>query len=669
MPSALCVSHLSATPRVLTISGIATTNLGGPFRREGAMTGNSVYEAKNSLAAKNQNDVFAVHNMRYYQFRADVFYVPVGSYGSTQAAFHGFSAGDTWSASGGATGTFAEDGFSTDTFVQLVVNNGTVGLGEIITITSGAAINETAVSTAAQSQGGDVGSEGEWVVVFKPQTTPKAAYSYSGIFPIRIGSELGLCSLFISSTDFIHAVTYTPSMGWAESGQIDATGDTVSDRFGVGSVLEETLSMRVNATVGKSAWYFYNPTTGTGSKVESTNLGTNSGNVYTHNSRCVMWRGGVYAFVVGANPSSPANIIGYLIKLSGGAWTVVRQLNSTVSAANIFAPSSGRPIQQLFVNNGSLYAIYVGQNNAPNPDNFGVVLTRFFIDGANVSTDTFNDVDVANDKFSQDMLGVAIGQSPSPNAGLAWINAMARFIQDSETNNPDGIQRTFLYLSLLGVGAANSMELFLFEGFKDVTDVTYTWNGTNTIVTSGQSSILPGSWVKIDNDPSKPSFRVSSVTANSLLIEQINSIPIPSGNGIRAIPPLGFVSQGSSGGINQLAFPSVMPPSGGNFFTKGQNTIDIVSHAKAIDAVQFTLKPEGGGTMVVRLYHGVNGVDPEVQSPLKNPSSGTLVVEGSAHRITGIVADGTPFTVELDLVAAGLNPGDVKGVTPRISLT
>lgn len=643
MPDVLATDFRGATPAGFAINGTTVSQLGGDLHRE-ATEGDglgAIWRHDDNRLLKFWGKAFLWHNQRIYEFDSDAFYVTVGSYSSTQAAFHAFAAGDTWSASGGASGTFAEDGVSTDAFVILLVSSGTVGSGETITITSGTANNETADSTAAQTQGGALGYEGEWKTVHTLTATLSSALSHTGLTAGPVGNVMKAFGVFLddTATPEFGSIVYNPVADtWTETTGIGVAPASSSNEFGPTRLVFGSLWGPLEGNSGAAGvmyWFEYSPTSDSVT-VSSKTVTAASSEPYRSNlgSNVISWKGRIFSIV--SHPTGSGTL--ELVEFSGGTWSQVWQSTGNASFpmpignAN-FPDSHGK---KLFVAGDSLYGLVMGCN-AVGATNRGWYALKWVIVGGSVFSDT-----MPSSVFAATSNDLALFLLPSSlaitSATLVAHNNRWRVTFDTVTNDPDGAVKHILYN--VGDPTGGSAGGYQFPGLETLSDVTYTWDGTTTVVISGASSVAVGDWIGAPGD-NEQLFQVSAVDPGvdiTILNTQSLTIPTSTGDAISLQP---FTSVGNISGSSEYAFSEDDRGGGMRVFTPGEKAVDIESIVKSVASEEIRYRAFGGGSVDIEpFYSSQENGKPDTQATASNPSEGSL----SGGVITGVTADGAQKT-------------------------
>ncbi len=674
MANELTIAYREATIAVFTGQGASSLQLGGPLDRESSQgTGSAAnYRHEVNRGVQIDNKVFAWHGSRIYKFDSSAYYAPVSGYSTTQAAFHAYSAGDAWTASpSGATGTFLEDGVSTDTFVKVLVSSGTLTLNDTITVT---ASGETANVDATQTQRGSAGKEGEWGAVHVLAAALASNLAHSGLYAMPVSGAMRLVGIYLDSAFAYRRLLYNPDTdAWSESAAL-ATAPNSADEIGKCAVAGDTLVGRIigssaNATLARTAYSFQlNPATDAltaVSKLWGSPSTGNGGQWRAMGAGICEFYGRIFT-VMAHNDNSQRFFA--VAELSGSSWTVVWSTQDNGANPGIPVPvdsddggfnrihAGGSP---LWVADDAMYFFIMGAQTTPST-NLGWWLVRVKIDsGGTVYSDvapTSTLGQTAGLRFSQHLLPSSLAINTATLAG----NHKARWQQatDNQVNDPDG-QPSFT-LSHISDAAASGSAPYSWSGMETLSDVTYTWNGTTTVTISGASSVAVGQWVAIGRQGDL--FRVTAVNAGvDFTIDNPFGLTIPSGTGCARMSQFAAQAAGTTG---QRATAQEAHGGGHRQFLPGELDVRIVSVVATAGGQEITYRAVGGGACKVSFFHDTTEGSSlsDTLCSLDNPSVGTVV----ADEVTGITADGANRTVRWRIADDGVAVNTRRYLTPKI---
>lgn len=672
MTQYLMMDHKETTVKCMGINGVTAVQIGGLFHRESVdttQTGNTT-----NRAASIFSRAFAYHSNtvpRIYQFDPLAYYVPVSTYGTTQAAFHAFEAGDTWSADGGATtGTFVEDGVSTDGYVLVRFTTGSPNLNntDTITITSGPANTETAVATADASQGGATAEKGEWkvVLVFPGATTANNHQGFGGMFALNINNRHGLACYMRNTSSEMHGATYDPKLDIWSQAQIGTL--TTENIFGKSHVFNDTIyTIARNQTSSQFRTITFNPTTMSfGTQVGSSLVHTNSDVDQQINFGMAQWRSRLFS-------TTPSTTDGdaHLIELVGGIWGSVYNFNGSTATAGLpdYRSDTAQRGNFIFEHGEKLWVGIWGDINSGGA---GFIMHTFTekagvitCDNAPGTTVAFDATDVA-EKLAQFLLpsSLAVG-----GPDFSGANLQVTTLKDQITNDPDGQDIVINYFT--GDKAGGNTDVMHWTApFTNLPTITLNWTGKtdqgSNIWRVPVSAGTPSADLAVDDwtgeNADEQIFRVTTVNDGSAYIEVHNpgGLTLPTGTA-QSRKLNAMTLQGVAGGIAHLAHAHGDNGGGGKDFTREMKSVIITNVTSVEDAERITLIANGfnSPTVSVSLYHGqANDRVVSAKSTITKPAGETWTL--ATGDMTLITADGTTeHNVDHETVTDGLNVNDV----------
>lgn len=680
MPNYLLSAYKSPSADVETFQFNGTTlgALGGPVDRATPITGDT----------QTQDSCHACHSFarafrwvsdgtfnQIYLFDPDAYYVPVAGYGTTQAAFHAFAKGDTWSADGGATtGTFLEDGVATDTYVLVKFTTGSPNLnnGDTITITSGTANGETAVAQADATQRGDSGQIGEWGKLFDLDFVPSFSHNISGLFPCIVDGREQIVGLYFKSSggsDFRGFVIDPIALTITET-SLGVTGVSLGG-FGGGfaHIYNDSMVWVYSHAIGdRYQTVFWNPSTNSFGPGISPSAFVTS-NASQGNSKAylpVLFRGRLFVYL----PTSSGND-GMVAEFSGGGWAQLLLFDGVggVSGNLDLLPSSatlGRAGGQLIEYGDKLWIVCVGDTNVGSDSGYAFIALSYLnntLSADNVKTGSSNPIVAADapEKLAQFLLSgsaLAVGVSPglSGNPSLRWV-------RDDRTNGFGG--QSLIELWFISDHTGGNTEVKRWTGPYTTLGISIDWS---TAVNIGgdtwevDTSADPTAETPVDSwvvDPDNQIFRVSAINAGTPSIEIEN----PGGRTIQTVGSSNrklnaFSSPGVSASVAPLALPNETHGAGGRVFTRNQKSAAITGFEALTSDERVKFKVNGGGTASFKAFHGEDSDRPvDTESTITNLQGGGSLV---SNTVTNFPADGTTEgSVDHDLSADSLGDGHI----------
>lgn len=673
MTQYLMMDCKETTVKCMGINGVTAVQIGGLFHRESVLTTQN--NDTTNRAASIFSRAFAYHSNstpRIYQFDPLAYYVPVGTYSTTQAAFHAFEAGDTWSTDGGSTtGTFVEDGVSTDGYILVRFTTGSPNINntDTITITSGPANAETADATADAAQGGAAGEEGEWKVVLAfsgAGTTANDDQEFGGMFALNINNKHGLACWYHDTSNNVYGATYDPKLDLWSQALIGSV--TVADRWGKSHVFNDTIYTNIQTnTASAFRTATFNPSTMSfGTQLGTGLVHTSSDVAEQINFGMAQWKSRIFSTV----PSTTVDD-GRLIELVAGTWGEVYNFNGGSTAGlPSYRQDTAKRGNFIFEHGEKLWVgIWGDLNIVPG---FGFIMHTFTeksgvitCDNAPGSGVAFTTGDVA-EKLAQFLLPstLAVG-----GANFSGANLKVTTIKDQISNDPDGQDIIINYFTGDKQGG-NTDVMHWAAPFTDLPTVTLNWSGQadqgsdiwRIPVTAGTPSadLAVDDWTGENAD--EQIFRVTTVNDGSNYIEIHNPGGLALPTGTAQSRKLNTMSlQGIAGGIAHLSHAHGDNGGGGKDFTREMKSVIITNVQPITDEEQITLIANGfnSPTVSVSLYHGqANDRVVSAKSTINKPAGESWTL-GSGN-MTLITADGvTEHKVNHETVTDGLNVNDV----------
>lgn len=649
----------TGSPTVTQTTDATESQLGGPLDRETKVTLAAPRQNTN-LIAKTFARLFFWFKTRIYRYYSNAFYIPVTN---ESGSFYTFTAGTAWTSDGSASGTFIEDGVASDGFVKVLITSGTFNNGDTVEWDTG---THTADSTAAATQRGDVGSEGEWGVVHELPTTLAADFTISGLHPMLIAGVEGIAGFYRTGAGTYRGFTYDPDDDvWTDGADQGALANTTALNAGVSRVIGQAIVQNVSSSVTFNfLTVSFNPTTSAFSTASGTGL---DGIADAGDGLGFMpceFNGRIFV-------AYPAGQDENIRELTGGSWAAVGDVDGSGSNGIInFDPFNAQEAAHgtnIMVFNGKMYLFaYVDQNGLAGSR--GVVVLPLTITGSNVTADNARDaaggITTADDPehFGQVFFpGTAI---PSYSTGGTDMprNSKIRFVFDQQTNGPDGQDLCVIYVitdSTLG-----SVDVFEMGATEEaLPTVTIDWttfalvSGTTweVDVTAG----TPSDDVSVDEylfAPDDQLFRVITVDDAGSRYELKNvaqrTLASTGTSNRKFVSP---VSLGIASSIGTHALSHEASGGGGRSFVKDEKGFLFRGFVGLAANERIDFKCEGGGTVDVDLFHGT-GERSTTQSSLTTLTGGGSLV---GDTITAFPADGTLGSVQHDLAADSITNGTV----------
>jgi hypothetical protein len=660
MPNLLMCDYRASSVATYCVNGGTVNQLGGDLHRE-TSTGDGIgsrYRTESNLAIQMHNRIFRWHVQRIYEFDSSAYYIPL----SSLSGGFTFSAGGAWTASGGASGTFAEDFVAGDTHAIILVSSGTVASSETLTVTTG---SHTATVDANQTQGGGVGYEGEWKVVYTIAATLASALAVSGLYAAPVNGLTKVAGVFLdnTATPEFGSILFDPVADtWTETTTLLPAPAATSTEIGSCTVANGNIigQFRGNSATTYTVYTFsYSLSANTVSTSTYGYVNANMAGQYQsempHN--IVEWQGRVFV--------CQGLVDGQFFRLwelVGGTWVVGFQVGAYAGFPryNINGdPFNGNP-SRMWVQDDCLYVLHMSWRTS-GALNRGWLMDIFAMVGGTITAVTMSS--------AQPQMNLGIYALP---AGLAQDNATAvltnsgehrwKVYKDQEATDPAPYTTSVTLWHTFDTDSGG-YGAYTYTGLRELTDVTYTWNGTTTVTISGASSVAVNDWIGLPGDSGQV-FRVTAVNAGvDLTITNPNSLTIPSGTGCVTLSPLALI--GSPAGTSEMGQSETTSYGGGQYaFTPGEYDVKIESVAPAVGGQEIRYRPFGGGTVTIDLfYSSLDGGEVDSAATLSTPSQGSI----SGTSITGVTADGALKTVKWETVTDGVSNGDLKTILMKIS--
>jgi len=644
------------------VDGVSIEKLGGDLHRETPQANSNNLNSTNR-AASLFSRAFCYHASeaigRIHQYDPDAYKVALGTY-SNQTNFNGFQKDNTWSASGGATGHFVENGVSTDGHMLLAFDTGSsIGLGETITITNGPANTETAVTTEAATQGGSPSQLGENKVV-KAFTNTMSRISCT-MQPVVVNGvdSIAVVARRSGSSTIVDAMIYDVITDtWTEYLSV---GTIAAGSWGMSYVLNDSIyCSTANSTTFGQPGFVFNPSTVVFGPYDLAQASTGADRELSDAQPMGYYK----AQIFNATPNQSSLFA--MKKLSGAGFATLY----TMAAHSGFSPSTNQQARGgLLVEHGN--KLWVFPYNDVAIDGWSVlcfsIRDNFLVceNYAKVDPGYGFDAQALAARILPSALAAGIG-APNTGIGIRW-----RHIRNQVTNNPDGQDTLRLY----HIGDSNGGITELLEWGAVFSDLTVVLDWANAIdqtggvwrvpVTSGTpSSELTANvdWVRDrDHGGSEEGviFRVVTVNDGSAYIEVENpndaEISLPSANTTpqKLVPP---TSVGTTAGIAHMAFPDGNEGGGGKVFFNGIKSGVIKSTQNQVNKQRITMMFNGGGTISCKLYHG-EAPDRimDSESTISKPAGETWTL--ASNEMTNVPADASDVLVDheaaIDLIDNG----------------
>lgn len=655
----LHMSYKKGPVAVYLVNRGQSIRLGGIFHREPILNTKTALVSSNNRAGSILDRCFAFADIsssapRIYQFDGDAYKVALKS---IDASFLNYQSGNTWSASGGATGTFIEDGVTGDTHMLLKFGTGTaIAKGETITVTNGPANTETAVTTELAHQGGGGGEEGEWKVVFNcPVATDGTADMFSGFFLSTKDTGHGLGGCYGGTTTVYGlAYDYNDDEWTATLVGSKSTGETF---WGTSTNINGTIYFLADpSSGGVFRTVSYNISNGSlGNQQSAASVISTTGGGFMHHTICE-YKQRIFAFM----HSAAAND-GVLLELTASQWSALLTIQGSTSGNQLdLGAVSNSNNGAIFEHEGKLWAFLRGDKNSGTNGIFVLAFTE--LNGV-MYCDNMEDFGTAasgQEKLSQKFFNTSTlavqSLSNSPDY-THWA-----FNKDQITNGPDGQDIVLMYAltESQSAGLGGGAGVFQWgQVFSDLTAVidwdTAADQGSNIWRVNTDidptSEISDDDWIAPNTSESEMIFRVTNRNTSPNWIEFHNprGNPLPAGNATSRIISAFPQHLGEAPGLTSLASHNDLSGGGSNYFNKNEVKITILSVKKdsAKQQITFIATKPGGGNVTVSLYHSKElSKRPGFKSTLSTPSAGSI----SGKDIINLPADGTVRTVDHDVV-------------------
>ena len=688
MTQYLMMDYRDTTVACYGVDVLTISQIGGNFHRETpiAAAASSALNGENR-ACQIGGKAYAVHcsstslPYRFYEFDPLAYKCNVGSYTTTQAGFHGFAAGDTWTASGGATGTFIEAGVATDTFIVLKFTMGTaIGSGEVITISSGSGTG-AATTTEAAFQGGAAAELGEWKVVHTSSVSGRPIPT-SGLHSMIINDKMGIgCMYHAGAGTSVYGVDLDVDTGvWTEA----LIGNFIlitSDYWGRSTVINDTIYVATRDEV--SAFNYctvsFNPTTQAYGVQHGASMCNSNWTDETGAYICCEWKGRIFMLM----KNSSANGC-QLSELTGGTWGLVPDCNFNGNTISLhpdwYLTSQTNAGNMIFEQGGKLWAAIAGDiNNGTNgwwvftfTEKAGVISCdsqRGTTGGGITNTDR-------GEKLSQVFwpladLAVHVGSNLGTYPRL-------RCIRDQTANSPSGQDKMMIYaMPDAGTAGSGSPTVEVMEWGDPWVTISFEidWTTATALGTEeryyfetveGVDPTLAGlvdnaDYIGLTSDERIFKFRGTATSPNRVILQRTgtlgaSSFPTTPTSGLcrKLVGP----THVGTGGFGSLSIADESLGGGGREFRKGDKNAIIVGVTPAINKELIAMRCYGGGTATISLYHGLaNDELISLKSTISNPGGQPYTI--SAGDMTGVPADGSVVLVNHDVATDSLTSGQV----------
>ncbi len=658
------LSHLDSPIAAFSRVNGTLFQIGGQLDRETPTT----FQSSERFTTSNrliQVDDFVLwcHKGRIYKFFGDAVFFPAGTFvgnfnGPTTAEPTGEIVQGNTSL---ATAYAIETNIGGDTFIKLLPIAGTFQNGETVTgQTSGA----TCVLGGVAQTRGDASFEGEWGVAHTLSATPSFENRVSGFFEALIDGSTAFFLLWDSPGGTINSLEFFPDESVDDQFVENLTlftGQTygyTEDAWGKGhfeaGVLYLPIAPFSSANIGLIT---YNAS----SKSVGVSLGTGSANARLSSASLnVVFFGGkiLVGMVYEGQDTSLRELAGGNIDTEvlefDGAFTSDRydfSNNNTITRAS--AGTFLRYKDDLFIimwartstggKRGYIVAHVIEKGGA-------IICSNMYGDGIN----TENEADSAG--FATKILPafLDLGQTANPN-----VESTLFVYLEQETNNPDG--EDILEIVHRGqVGVQVDADALEWVPTSPLTDVTYTWDGTTTVVTSGPSTKSAGDAIGLVSD--KQLFEIVTVNPGNVVIKNPTGKTIPTGTGpMREVNAMTVV--GAITACSRHCFTESKLGGGHRTFIKDEPNIRISSRAAVAGGLRLGLKAFGGGVGFASLYYGPDGfLEADTLATLKDPTVGAIV----ANENDTWPLDGSENFFTWDADADGVQSGENRRYLPRI---
>jgi len=674
MTQYLMMDYRDTTVACYGVDVLTISQIGGNFHRETPIA------ASVGSALNGENRACQIGGKAFYEFDPLAYKCNVGSYTTTQAGFHGFAAGDTWTASGGATGTFIEAGVATDTFIVLKFTTGTaIGSGEVITIASGSGTG-AATTTEAAFQGGAAAELGEWKVVHTSSVSGRPIPT-SGLHSMTINDKMGIgCMYHHASNTNVYGVDLDIETGvWTEA-LIGTFNSSRSDLWGRSTVINDTIYVACSHETSNTSYctVSFNPTTQAYGIQVGVNMCNHIWNEHCGAYTCCEWKSRIFMFMNNSNGEDSQ-----LSELTGGAWGQVSgcrfdgwsvalypDWNTAVNAGNM-----------IFEQGGKLWVAIAGWIRTGST---GWWIFTFTEKAGVISCD--NQRSFSGGSYTNVDRGERLCQVFWPVSDLK-VNVGAslgtyprlRCIRDQTANSPSGQDKMLIYaMPDAGTAGSGSPTVEVMEWgdpWVAITAFQIDWTTAaalgseerfyfNTV--GGADPTLAGlvdkqDYIGLTSDERIFKFRGTATTPNRVILQRAgtyaaSSFPTtPTSGPCRKL--VGPTHVGTSG-FGSLSIADESLGGGGREFRKGDKNAIIVGVTPAINKELISLRCYGGGTATISLYHGLpNDELISTKSTISNPGGQPYTI--SVGDMTGVPADGSVVLVNHDVATDSLTSGQV----------
>ena len=625
---------------VSSLSGVTPSQIGGPLRREsstGAGIG-AVYRHENNRAINFQGGLYVIHASaiaacRIYKFDGDAFSTGISGLSGL------FTLGETINGqTSSATAIIADASISGDDFIIIKTISGTFQAGESIL---GAASSASAVIGAIPAQGGAASLEGEWVLEYALTQTLDNVLGHSGLYSTNSGGKNVITGIFSTSAHYTCSFTFDPDENkWTEFLNLLYNGTAGAEEYGKGQFLDDSLWINFENNASSSGDHhdyiqFNEAAKSTINNTISNHIGWNPQR-NSFGMDIVNFNGNYFTWEWPSNVNDSIQL-----REIGGQGSVFSPGNSSGETNRpVQLATSNRGGSLFYVLNDIMYAYYYSAAIT------GWVCGRFHFDsGEDLICSTLASSGYTNnDIFSDFYFTTGFGL----RSGLSTANARWRGILDKETNDPDGTTRMLLYH--VTNPTAGTTRGLVHTGIINLTNGTYTWDGTTTVNVSadptlGPDSIVVGDWIGIRSD--KRIYEVSGTSSSTVTIVDNFTLGIPSGIST-SVKETALTNVGTDTTISESAFSEDRVSIGDRSFIKGGVTISIVGTVPNETGTRIYFKcfsDSGSAGATAEFFYGPDFRDSEPSSgqpnstcTLSDASSGTI---NSVNEITGLTADNT----------------------------
>jgi hypothetical protein len=604
--------------------------IGGDLERETEDNfGSDVNQGSSNLLIKIWGKLFRIHKGKVYQYDSSAYKMFIS------AMTNNFTKGRTLTdGTSGATCEVVETNKAGEDFVLVKTISGTFGAGNTVTESIS---GETATVDVAPVQGGDTGFKGENKLVFEPSVNLLGTGSFTGAYPFFKDGESSFFFLFAQSTGAVRSVQYRPvTDDFVESGDLLTPGSTQRmNTQTVGSFIDNTLIVPAytGSNSGTRTFYVYNPQTDNVSLVSFAASPSNA-NSLSSDVQFVKFKD----LVVGAMMnSSSSNIYAQIGKITGGISSILKENNATNTHARydrgsllvpfgnflyqFFKSMTGYWCLKYFESGGVLYPAHGGED---------------FIAGSR------------NKHYHDEILPGGL------TAGVS-LGAVLRLFVDQEENTPTGLDVHNIFF--INDKAGGNVDRYKFRPYIDST-LTYTWDGTTTVVASGDAAAIDGlaagKFITIGNTM----FRVTAVGGVGnvdVTIENPETLTIPTASDQTIQIEQTMVLHETITGLADMSLSASVTGGGERSFVKGQPDIAPVGASAGVGGRVYAYRPFIAGeepdtppAITVRGYYGPDGgTHEDTKMKLKDPSEGTLAETDT--EVQGVTADGEIKTLTWDI--------------------